>query len=90
MDDRPDGAGQLEVGVWECTAYTSRFDDGYPATEFAVILSGSVVITDEAGHAETFEAGDSYLIPKGMKLIWHMPETMRKYFVIFVDKDSDA
>lgn len=81
-----DGTGQLEAGIWECTAYTSKFDDGYPVDEFAVILSGSVVITDETGHSEIFTAGDSYVIPKGLKLTWHMPETMRKYYVILDSK----
>jgi uncharacterized cupin superfamily protein len=80
-----DATGQLEAGVWECTAYTAEIDS-YPVDEFAVILSGSVVITDETGHSETFNAGDSYVIPKGLKFTWHMPETMRKYFVILDSK----
>lgn len=82
--------GQLEAGVWECNAYTSNFDEGYPVDEFGIILSGTVVITDESGHSETFTAGDSYVILKGLKLTWHMPEAMRKYYVIFDDKGSEA
>ena len=85
-----DASGQLEAGVWECTAYTSQFDDGYPVDEFAFILSGSVVITDESGRSETFRAGDSYVIPKGLKCTWHMPETMRKYYVILDSKVAES
>ena len=82
-----DGTGQLEAGVWECTAYTSRFD-AYPVDEFCFILSGSVVITDSSGHSETLNSGDSFIIPKGLKCTWHMPETMRKYYVILDAKAS--
>jgi len=84
-----DATGQLEAGVWECTAYTAEID-GYPVDEFAVILSGSVVITDETGRSETFKAGDSYVIPKGLKFTWHMPETMRKYYVILDSKAAGS
>lgn len=85
-----DQTGQLEVGVWECTAYTSQFDEGYPVDEFCIILSGTVVITDESGHSETFKAGDAFVIPKGLKCTWHMPESMRKYYVIFDAKAAGA
>ncbi len=77
-----DGTGQLTAGVWECTPCTTRID-GYPVDEFCFILSGTVVVTDDSGHAETFKPGDSFVIPKGLKCTWHMPETTRKYYVIF-------
>ena len=77
-----DGTGQLTAGVWECTPCTTRID-GYPVDEFCFILSGTVVVTDDSGHAETFKSGDSFVIPKGLKCTWHMPETTRKYYVIF-------
>ncbi len=77
-----DGTGQLTAGVWECTPCTTRIDS-YPVDEFCFILSGTVVVTDDSGHAETFKPGDSFVIPKGLKCTWHMPETTRKYYVIF-------
>ncbi|MEE8189360.1 MAG: cupin domain-containing protein [Kiloniellales bacterium] len=77
-----DSTGQLTAGVWECTPCTSRIDS-YPVDEFCFILSGTVVVTDAEGHAETFKPGDSFVIPKGLKCTWHMPETTRKYYVIF-------
>ncbi len=42
-----------------------------------------MVIRDDAGHAETFKSGDAFVIPKGLKCTWHMPEVTRKYYVIF-------
>ena len=78
-------SGQLTAGVWECTPCTLLIDS-YPVDEFCYILSGTVVISGEDGHAETFMAGDCFVIPKGTKCTWHMPETTRKYYVIFEDK----
>ena len=80
-----DETGQLTAGVWECTPCTSQID-AYPVDEFCCILSGTVVITDGDGHAETFKAGDCFVIPKGTTCTWHMPETTRKYYVIFEGK----
>lgn len=77
--------GQLTAGVWECTPYTSQIDS-YPVDEFCFILSGKVVITDADGRAETFKSGECFVIPKGLKCTWHMPETVRKFYVIFEDK----
>ena len=77
-----DASGQLTAGVWECTPCTTQ-TDSYPVDEFCYILSGTVVITDGDGHAETFKAGDCFVVPKGMPCTWHMPETTRKYYVIF-------
>lgn len=82
-----DSSGQLAAGVWECSPCTTQ-NDSYPVDEFGLILSGTVVITDEAGRAETFKAGDCFVIPKGSKFTWHMPETTRKYFVIFDAKTA--
>ena len=77
-----DSTGQLTSGVWECTAYTANVE-AYPVDEFCYILDGTVTITESAGRAETFTAGDCFVIPKGLKFTWHMPETVRKFYVIF-------
>jgi len=84
-----DSTGQLTAGVWDCTPCTSEIDS-YPVDEFCFILSGMVVLIDGSGHAETFRPGDSFVIPKGMKCTWHMPETTRKYYVILDAKVEDA
>jgi uncharacterized cupin superfamily protein len=76
-----DETEKLSAGVWECTAYTAVFD-AYPVDEFCHILSGRVIITDGEGKAETFLPGDCFVIPRGLKCTWHMPETTRKYYVI--------
>lgn len=77
-----DASGRLTAGVWECTPCTTQMDS-YPVDEFCCILKGCVVLTDGDGRSETFRAGDCFVVPKGMKTTWHMPETTRKYYVIF-------
>lgn len=83
-----DGTKQWISGVWECTAGTVAIKN-FSSDEFCILLSGSVVITDSSGHAETFGPGDAFVIPKGFNGTWNMPVTVRKYYVIFDDKMSD-
>ena len=73
--------GNLTAGVWEATPYR-EVSDGYPVDELMVILAGSVTITDDDGHAETFCAGDAFVLPKGFKGTWENREPVRKYFMI--------
>lgn len=82
-----DRTGQLTAGVWECTPCTTEIDS-YPVDEFCYILRGTVVLTDGDGRSETFGSGDSFVIPRGLKCTWHMPETTRKYYVIFDAKNA--
>ena len=82
-----DASGVLSSGVWECTAYTAQFE-AYPVDEVCFILSGQVTITDGEGRAETFTAGECFVIPKGLKCTWHMPETTRKFYVILEQPTS--
>jgi len=84
-----DSTGQLTAGVWESTPCTSQINS-YPVDELCFILSGTVVVTDDTGHAETFKPGDSFVIPKGLKCTRHMPEAMRKYYAIFDAKAAGA
>ncbi len=81
-----DTTGKLTAGVWECTPCTTQIDS-YAVDEFCYILKGCVVLTDGDGRSETFREGSCFVIPKGMECTWHMPETTRKYYVIF---DSTA
>jgi len=82
-----DASGQLTAGVWECTPYTQEID-AYPVNEYCHILSGKVVITDADSASQTFQPGDSFVIAKGTRCTWHMPETTRKFYVIFDDRSG--
>ena len=76
--ESPDGG--LIAGTWTSTpgrwhAFTDR-------DEFCTILSGHVRLVDQAGQAQTFRAGDAFLIPNGFRGYWDVIETTTKHFVI--------
>lgn len=74
--------GKLFSGVWESTAGTLVTED-YDVDEFCYLISGKLVITNHVDNSEeVFTAGDAFFIPKGTPLTWHMPETIRKFYVI--------
>ena len=79
-----DPTGQLESGVWESTP--DKRSVHYTETEFCHILEGEVRLTDEAGHCETYRAGDSFLIEPGFKGTWETVKKIRKFWVIFEPK----
>ena len=74
----------VSAGVWDCTAFTSK-QGPYPVHEFMIVLEGSVTIAEASGRETTLNAGDSFLIPKGLVCQWKQPGYLRKYFVIFDD-----
>lgn len=75
--------GNFIIGIWESTPYAETFDE-YPGDEFCQVLSGKVTLTDEAGNAQTFVAGESYFVPKGFKGTFRVEETMRKYYALYM------
>jgi len=79
-----DKAHGLSVGVWDCTAMTTKLAP-YPVNEFMVLLEGEVMIVDAAGGETTIRAGESFLLPKGLPCIWKQTGYVRKYYVIFDD-----
>lgn len=74
----------LEIGVWDCTPMTTKFEP-YPVSEFMYVLEGSVTMVYEDGSEDTISAGESFIIPKGMPCSWKQTEYIRKFFVIFDD-----
>ncbi len=73
-------AGNVNAGVWECSPCTEQVID-YPYDQVCFVLEGSLTITDESGHAETFTPGDSFTIPRGFNGSWQMTEQYKNYFV---------
>ncbi|MXP42046.1 DUF861 domain-containing protein [Altererythrobacter soli] len=76
------GGGAFQVGVWEGTAGTVPID-GYPVDEFMFVEAGSITFTNESGYSQTFEAGDSFVLPKGYRGFAVQPSTFRKQYVTF-------
>ena len=76
--ESPDGG--LIAGTWTSTPGKWRaFAD---RDEFCTILVGHVRLIDAAGVAQTFHAGDAFLIPNGFRGFWEVLETTTKHFVI--------
>jgi len=72
--------GNVNAGVWECAPCTERVRD-YPFDQCCFVLEGSLTITDENGHSETFGAGDAFIIPRGFNGDWQMTEQYKNFFI---------
>ena len=68
-------------GVWESAPCKEEIES-YPAHEMMTVISGSVTLTNADGQSETFTSGDTFFVPKGTKLTWHITETLRKFYLI--------
>ena len=76
--------GRFMIGTWECTPYAEHLS--YPETsEFCLVLSGRVALTDGSGRTEEFGPGDSYILPRGFEGRFEVLETLRKVYVLFND-----
>lgn len=71
----------LTIGTWESTPYAENLShqDG---TEYSVILSGKLAITNPDGSIETFGAGESYILPARTMVRFEVLETVRKVYVL--------
>lgn len=77
-----DPGGVFTAGVWACDAGTLEIVD-LAIDEACYLIEGSVVITDDKGNSETFNAGEAFVLPRGFTGRWHMPVAIRKYNAMF-------
>jgi len=75
-----DGETVARVGVWEADISKTRLID-YPFTEYVLMISGRLVITNEDGTSQEFTSGDTFVMPKGWTGIWDIRERMKKQMV---------
>lgn len=69
------------TGVWECAPAKEEIES-YPVHEMMTVISGSVTVTSPDGASDTFTSGDTFFIPKGTPVTWHITETLRKFYMI--------
>ena len=50
--------------------------------EMMTVISGSVTVTNDGEASQTFNVGDTFMIPKGTKCVWEITQTLRKFFMI--------
>lgn len=76
-----DPTNQFCVGVWESDV--GKWEINFIEDEFIAIISGKITLTDELGHAETFAAGDTVVVPRGFKGTWETVEPVKKWYAAF-------
>ncbi len=76
-----DQTGQLDAGVWACEPNRHVLDPS-PYDEFVYLLEGRIDVIDEDGTTQTFQAGDSFVMPRGCKCTWDVKEPVRKLYVV--------
>jgi uncharacterized cupin superfamily protein len=76
-----DAGEHFYAGIWESTP--GRWQVEYSEHELVHLLRGRVILTDSAGHAESFGPGDMFVIPAGYKGTWETVEPVRKLYAIY-------
>lgn len=82
-----DNARGLQAGVWDCTAMTAKMSP-YPVDEFMLVLEGAIEILLPDGRVSRIEAGQSFVLPKGLVCQWRQPGYVKKIFVILETPDQ--
>ena len=74
--------GDFVVALYESEA--ALIDVSYPFSydEFVTVLEGRVILTSLSGEKQTYEVGDSFLVPKGWQGTWDMPVKFREMIII--------
>ncbi len=80
FEDKHSGDVLVRVGVWEAGAGKTVIED-FPFTEYVLMISGIVVVTNKDGTSRKFLAGDTFVIPKGWSGDWDVQERMKKQIV---------
>ena len=78
--DSHEGNTIVQIGVWEADRGIGYLED-YPFTEYVLMISGRVIVTNEDGSSNEFKAGDTFVIPKGFTGTWDIKERMKKQIV---------
>ena len=66
-------------GLWKCDPMT--FDYEFPGDEYIHVLEGSLLVETESESYE-LNQGDVVLFNKGIKSVWTIKSSFKKFFVI--------
>lgn len=73
-------SGDFKAGIWDCTA--GSWEHNHPKLEFCYIVEGSVkIVEEESGITHVYNAGDSFVVPRGTRVTWIVEEYAKKIFV---------
>jgi hypothetical protein len=62
--DNHTGDVDVKAGIWEADVSKTYLEND-PFTEYVLMISGHVVITNEDGSQYEFRTGDTFMIPEG-------------------------
>jgi uncharacterized cupin superfamily protein len=80
FEEMHSGDVAVRVGVWESGVSKTYLED-YPFTEYVLMISGQVELTNEDGTSNLFKAGDTFVMPKGWSGLWDVQKHMKKQIV---------
>ncbi|MBT7542656.1 MAG: DUF861 domain-containing protein [Gammaproteobacteria bacterium] len=67
-------------GLWRCEPM--KFDYEFPGDEYIHVLAGSLLIETSAGNNYELNKGDIVCFDKGIKSVWTITSSFKKFFVI--------
>lgn len=74
--------GDFVVAIFEASPAIIDISDPFPYDEFVLVLEGQVTLTHIDGEKQTYQVGDTFLVPKGWLGTWDMPGKYREMIVI--------
>lgn len=77
----------IAAGKWSCNAGRVAIN-GHPVDEACFVIGGSVTITDDVGRAQTFQAGEAFLLPRGFRGLWSNSDGFAKIFMAVEGRGS--
>ena len=74
--------GEFIVALYEAMPAVIDIPEPYPYDEYVRVLEGSVVLTSSGGERQSYEAGDTFLVPVGWTGTWEMPTRFRELIIV--------
>ncbi len=74
--------GDFVVAVFAASPAIINISDPFPYDEFVLVLEGQVTLTNIDGGKQTYNAGDTFLVPKGGLVTWEMSDKDREMIVM--------
>jgi uncharacterized cupin superfamily protein len=78
---------RFSVSLWESGPGILK-TSGYPHDEYCLVVTGDLIITNQAGSRQEFHPGDTFVIPKGWAGTWDMRTRFKKQFVALEDQKN--
>ncbi len=77
--------GDIVVSVFAASPAIIDVNEPFPYDEFVLVLEGEVTLTNVDGGTQTYNQGETFLVPKGWIGTWDMPVKYREMIVIETD-----